>query len=268
MSPCENCGKETTERFCSPECAERFEDRVAGYQEKLDSKRERLQDRAMKFKRISDSCYASAQHMSSYIPLGQPILVGHHSEKRHRRDLARINSNYDKAFESANYAKHLAARAANVGANGISSDDPEALAKLKEKLQGLENRRETMKAINKEARKAKAEKPYETWQLSNLAGNIRNVKLRIAQLEQELTRPEAQPIEVPGLTIEEDSVDNRLRLFFDGKPSAEFRHTLKSWGFRWSPRMGAWQRHLNNAARSAADVILKAWEKHAAEKLA
>jgi hypothetical protein len=43
------------------------------------------------------------------IPFGQPILVGHHSEKRHRRDLARIDSGMSKGFEEGRKADRLAA---------------------------------------------------------------------------------------------------------------------------------------------------------------
>ena len=38
--------------------------------------------------------------------------------------------------------------------------------------------------------------------------------------------------------------DNRLQVFFDGKPDADTRAELKSNGFRWAPSVGAWQRQL------------------------
>lgn len=43
----------------------------------------------------------------------------------------------------------------------------------------------------------------------------------------------------------------RLQLVFDGKPSDEVREALKHWGFRWSPKNGAWQRQLTGNARFA-----------------
>lgn len=39
--------------------------------------------------------------------------------------------------------------------------------------------------------------------------------------------------------------DNRLRLYFDEKPSEEQRSKLKCNGFKWAPSVGAWQRQLN-----------------------
>jgi hypothetical protein len=41
----------------------------------------------------------SAHQILDIIPPGQPILVGHHSEGRHRRDLARVDRYFQKAGE-------------------------------------------------------------------------------------------------------------------------------------------------------------------------
>ena len=49
--------------------------------------------------------------------------------------------------------------------------------------------------------------------------------------------------------------DNRLRVFFDGKPDADTRAELKSNGFRWAPSVGAWQRQLTDNAIRAADRL-------------
>lgn len=49
---------------------------------------------------------------------------------------------------------------------------------------------------------------------------------------------------------------NRLQIIFDGKPDEETRSALKSNGFRWSPKNGAWQRQLTKNAEAAARVAL------------
>jgi hypothetical protein len=46
-------------------------------------------------------------------------------------------------------AKDLRGRAASVGTGGINSDDPDAVLKLKEKLQAAETKQVFMKAANK-----------------------------------------------------------------------------------------------------------------------
>lgn len=68
-----------------------------------------------------------------------PILIGHHSEKRHRRDLARIDNDMRKGFEASKEAERLAHAASAAESNeAISSDDPEAVAKLKAKMERLQ----------------------------------------------------------------------------------------------------------------------------------
>lgn len=50
--------------------------------------------------------------------------------------------------------------------------------------------------------------------------------------------------------------DNRLQLFFDGKPPAEMITKLKKSGFKWSPRNKAWQRQLTpNAINYGLSVL-------------
>lgn len=60
---------------------------------------EHYEDRAERAARRADAAHGKADATSSLIPFGQPILVGHHSERRHRRDLDKINSNMRKAIE-------------------------------------------------------------------------------------------------------------------------------------------------------------------------
>ncbi len=90
------------------------------------------------------------------IPPGQPILVGHHSENRHRRDLDKIDRNMRKSVEADEKADYYAARAEAAASNtAISSDDPEAVEKLQAKLEGLQAEQAMMKAINAYYRKHK-----------------------------------------------------------------------------------------------------------------
>jgi len=69
------------------------------------------------------------------MPFGQPILVGHHSEARHRREIARSHSQMDKCVELSNKSEYYANKAdATKNNNAISSDNPEAIDLLREKL--------------------------------------------------------------------------------------------------------------------------------------
>jgi hypothetical protein len=57
----------------------------------------------------------------------------------------------------------------------------------------------------------------------------------------------------------QNTADNRLQLFFPGKPEEETIQKLKSRGFKWSPRNKAWQRQLTpNALRVVSYIFADA----------
>ena len=173
----------------------------------------------------------------------------------------------------------------STGMGGIKSDDPNAIDKLRTKLEKLERQQEKMRNINAYYRKNKTldgcreltvdevewfkqtmsdpqalyDQPYPKWALTNNSANIRRIKSRIETLEKEAARAEERPTEKTGngYTLRENSEIGRIQFVFDGKPVASVRDLLKSWGFRWSPREGAWQRMLNDNGRYAAEQVMK-----------
>jgi hypothetical protein len=251
------------------------------YEERLIARAARLEARADKLAAEGHARIDRAKGIASHIPFGQPILVGHHSEGRARRDAERIHTNFDKGFQALSASKAVAAKAAAVGTGGISSDDPDALVKLRAELADVQKRQERMKATNVTIRKHKADpvpalvamgysedkaraliKPdfcgrvgYPDYALTNNSANGRRIAKRIAQLEARAGQVESVTV-TAGVRVVENVDDNRLQLFFPDKPSDGVRADLKARGFRWSPTAGAWQRQLNNAARFAAKCVL------------
>lgn len=220
------------------------------YEQKQLLKAERYSELAEKNKERSEAAYASSRAIADNIPFGQPILVGHHSEARSRRDANRIHNYMSKSVELDKKAEYYANKVKNIeNSNVISSDDPEAVQKLKDKLEGLYKRREDLKA------QKKAGTPIESFQFSNLSGNIVTVKKRIAYLEAQAKTPEVD-LEINGTRVWVDKEDNRLKIEFTGIPSAEIRQELKSNGFRWSPTNKAWQRQPTRYALDRAKEII------------
>ena len=220
------------------------------YQEKQQLRAERYAELAEKNKALSDAAYASSRRIADMIPFGQPILVGHHSEARSRRDANRIHNYMSKSVELQKKAEYYENKVKSIENNhAISSDDPEAIQKLKAKLEGLYKHREYLKA------QKKAGTPIESFQFSNLSGNIATVKKRIAYLEAQAARPELD-IEINGTRLWIDKQENRLKIEFSGIPSEEIRSQLKSNGFRWSPTNKAWQRQPNQYALIRAKEII------------
>lgn len=107
-------------------------DATPGDQRALDEQRaeralaraERLTAKAEAERARADQHHEAAQQIAGGIPLGQPILVGHHSESRHRRDIARMRSHDQKAADSAARAAELAraAAAAKASAQPVAKD--------------------------------------------------------------------------------------------------------------------------------------------------
>ena len=126
------------------------------YAERKEARIDRLESRAARAQAESAAAYNTARSIMNHIPPGQPILVGHHSEKRHRRDLDKIDRNMRKSVEADEKASYYAGRAeAAASSTAISSDDPEAMEKLQAKLEGLQADQAMMKAVNAYYRKHK-----------------------------------------------------------------------------------------------------------------
>ena len=123
------------------------------YQERLEAKKERYKQRSLSATKKSSDFQEEASKLSSLIPFGQPILVGHHSEGKHRNHIKKIDNKMRKSFEESSKAEYYQDKAEAVGTGGISQDDPEAVTKLKTKLEHEENSRDLMKDINKSLRK-------------------------------------------------------------------------------------------------------------------
>lgn len=93
--------------------------------------------------------------------------------------------------------------------------------------------------------------PFAPYQLKNNNANIRRMEQRLAQLEQAHQTPETVT-EAGDIRIEDCPADNRVRLFFPGKPDAEICDRLKSSGFRWAPSIGCWQEYRNGRSLAVA----------------
>ena len=60
----------------------------------------------------SDEYYQRSQKDANFLSLGEPIKVGHHSERRHRKTIEDANNNMRKSIEMENLAKQRQDRVA------------------------------------------------------------------------------------------------------------------------------------------------------------
>jgi len=252
----------------------------ADYEERREARKERLQDRAEMHRAREMDASRRAFAAVEGIPFGQPNIRGALTPAIKRSDAAsRVAMREAEAATRAEDALEAAERN-----TAISSDDPKALDKLREKLAKMERMREDIKEANKLCRgkdRAAAEaklrelgveeeswgemldgrwKGFPGYVLSNLTGNIARVKERIGQLERRATEAPPEGWEFDGGKVVANVEANRLQVVFKERQDEETTRKLKANGFRWSRWEKAWQRMLTPAAVRAARELFPAVE--------
>lgn len=98
-------------------------------QEWAKKKAERLQNAALNAEKKSDRYWKASNEGADFLALGEPIKVGHHSEKRHRALIERNHNRMSKAVELSKQAEEYESRVAYwaAKANSINLSMPESL---------------------------------------------------------------------------------------------------------------------------------------------
>ncbi len=202
--------------------------------------------------------------------------------KKEKQNSARI-----KNMNEYRDIKKILDRIQSVGTGGISSDDPNALKQLTERLESMMARQEMMKATNAYYRKHKtldgcpalnpvqierltaemetrfkrtnAYRPYETYALTNNNAEIKRIKERVEQLKK-IAESDISGWVFDCGRVDANKEENRLQVFFDERPSKETCYSLKKHGFKWAPSQKAWQRLLNGKSLYAIRSFCKEHE--------
>lgn len=235
--------------------------------ERLERKAELRREWAEKRKDRAATSFNAARAATEHIPMGQPILIGHHSEGRHRAAIARSDRAMRAGCENADMAAHHARKAEGIERQlerCVFSDDPDAVESLQAKIDRAEKLQETMTAANKIVRrKPKNESTPEKMaelvaigltetqarqlfvpdfagrigfhELTNNNANIRRMKERVKIIEANNARKAAAESSPDGVTIEGSEY---VRVTFAEKPEREVLNALKAAGFYWQG--GSW----------------------------
>ena len=256
----------------------------------MEERRDHYEARSEAATNRSDAAYQASNAAMEGIPLGQPILVGHHSEKAHRRALQKSWDKMGRSVEEQQKSEYYAERAAAVGDGGISSTDPDAIRKLMLRLLGLQIEQEVMKAANRVVRSKPSKKlpdqeakitalrdtgvaeadireilidgdfcgrmGFPKYKLSNNNANIKRIKGRIKSVSSlAKLKDETRSFFDGWLTAEINKEEGRVFLSNPQKPSQAVRDIYRRCGFNWSPNNERWSRKLTAAAtRSVGEV--------------
>jgi hypothetical protein len=182
------------------------------YRQRRERRAERRREWADGREEKADAARQASHNATAGIPFGQPILVGHHSERRHRNAIERSQRQASKTIEHSDMARRHRQAANTIEAQldkSIYDDDPNAIEELRARIEAREAKRERIKQYNRNRRKgsrglaplSKEEQkklettarvaPYQLGEkgeaprywLTNLGGNINRDKKRLARLE-------------------------------------------------------------------------------------
>lgn len=233
--------------------------------ERLEAKVEKRRKWAQKAGKRSDAAYAQSSNIVSGIPLGQPILVGHHSEGRARRDMERSNNAMSRSCAESKLAKHHESKADGLESmlnSAVFSDDDNAVEALEARIEHNEKIRDRMKSINALYKKGNVaglaeigvdynqikvnlatagpywgSAPHLPFELTNLGARIRTDKERLKTVKDQQERTEAARSSESGIAIEYYP-NGYSKITFSEKPDRSVIDELKAAGFWWNK--GGW----------------------------
>lgn len=123
--------------------------RADGYncQERAKAKAQRLANWAISADKKSDQYWEASNEGRDFLSLGEPIKIGHHSERRHRALIERNHNRMDKAVELSQKAKEHESKADywTRKANDINLSMPESLEFYEFKLEEAKEKHEGLK---------------------------------------------------------------------------------------------------------------------------
>lgn len=181
------------------------------YRERREARADKLREWAEKREQKAQASAEAAESFIKDLPLGQPVLVGHHSEGRHRRDRERFNTNLARSVADGEKAEGMRSKADNIEAaadKAIYSDDPDAIERLRQRIEDAQGLREQVNSYNASVRKGQPDESVLGPQMvknlhelqrmrgmmrpdgqlpayltSNLSGSLSRLKKRLVALE-------------------------------------------------------------------------------------
>ena len=144
-------------------CGE-IDDEDTNLVDRAEERSERFTDYSASRTEDADRAQKAVAAIADGIPFGQPILIGHHSKRRHRKDIERIDNGMRRAVKMWDTAKYWTDRA----------DAAVRHAKYKERPDVRARRIKTLEADKRkqERRIAESQKFLKMWQREGLTRNL------------------------------------------------------------------------------------------------
>jgi protein-L-isoaspartate O-methyltransferase len=123
-------------------------DEDTGLVERAEERADRFEDYRDKRAQDAEGARAAVERIADGIPLGQPILVGHHSERHARKDAERIENGMRKAVKMWETSQYWTDRAAGAIRHAKYRERPDVRAR---RIKGLEAEQRKQQKAKKRA---------------------------------------------------------------------------------------------------------------------
>lgn len=233
------------------------------YEERKQARIDRLENAAEKARKGADEACQRSYNLTKDIPLGQPNIRGALTGTLNKSRQA-----MDKSCKLSDTAEYLESKLKATENNyAISSDDPNSIEKLQQRIDNLKEKQTFAKAINAYYRKNKTckgfqdltdeqsakwdkeakesfsweQRPFPSYELTSINNKIKLAEKRIEEIKavEEMTE---ELIEYDFCKIESNAETNRVTILFYEKQPDEIIQKLKYNGFKWAYSEGKWQR--------------------------
>ena len=171
--------------------------RVDGFnsQERAANKAEKLEGYAANAEKRSDAYYQASQEGKDFLALGEPIKVGHHSERRHRKLIERNWQRMGKCVAESDKAKEYERRAEYWAdkANKIDLSMPDSLEYFEEQLRKAKEYHQLLKD-NPQERRHSMSLQYANKAVNDLQDKV-NTAIRLWGEEEDIKQIELEKLE-------------------------------------------------------------------------
>lgn len=142
------------------ELCEEIGDEDTSLRDRAEMRADRFEDYSDKREKDAQSARRAVESITEHIPFGQPILIGHHSERRARKDAERIQDGMRRAVKMWETSEYWTRRAAAALAHAEHKERPDVRYRRIKKLES-----ERRKCVSN---RDHAEKALAAWSQENL----------------------------------------------------------------------------------------------------
>lgn len=164
-------------------------------QERAANKAAKLEGYAMNAEKRSAAYYEASKEGKDFLALGEPIKIGHHSERRHRKLIERNWERMGKSVAESDKAKEYERRAEYWAerANKIDLSMPDSLEYFEEELRKAKNHHQLLKD-NPQARAHSMSLQYANKAVKDLEEKV-NLAIRLWGDEEDIAQVEKERVE-------------------------------------------------------------------------